>query len=604
MSGNLNLKSFDKKQTTSLRTSPLYFECRCKEIENIKKNLHIALETITQLREENCKTREMLKIEYQDKITTLESENVYLKYLLKKNQSKETSTKLMAQVERLQQNCQNKDKIIEIQEKKLNEISQSVKLQVKDFKNIVELNLSLENELKKTKKLESSEIFHVFNDFYHFSKSLGNKILYKTVKSCLGSSREVLKDLKKHKCIKIMKRLLKLCGKLMKFIDFNKTFNLPADEISDIEENFQSKLSNSIRCYGQNSSTSHELASKLPTSTSLSSSTRIPKISTLSEVHKEPKINSTQETRSYTADKSQADPHSHSSSLSLSRKTSLTSEVKEKLPSPEAPSASPKNSHSEARPSGSEGKASLPSAKASKPGKAEAEAVHAEPSPSKFLLTAAKQIAKEEIPSIAEEIPIFPKDYSSLFQEGEHLLKLIDNQNSRLSKLSKVMTESYEPSLPGVSEDQPVPSEESQEISSRHSVEDNPGNVETFQRKRSRWNTNTNNSPAPNLRIPFGLNEDEKGLDDALDAVDQEVSYKRNGWQDRSWNKNLPNLDKSEFDDRKSETRGLKVNVRRSKSPKKSPRNSPLLTRFQEYVRPNMKSEKNWESVEEFFNAD
>ena len=603
MSEYINLKSFDKKQTTSLRTSPLYFECRCKEIEMIKKNLHIALETITQLREENCKTKEMLKIEYQDKITTLESENVYLKYLLKKNQSKETSKKLMSQIERLQQNCQNKDKIIEIQEKKLNEISQSVKLQVKDFKNIVELNLSLENELKKSKKLESPEIFHVFNDFYHFSKSLGNKVLYKTVKSSLGSSREVLKDLKKHKCIKIMKRQLKLCTKLMKFIDHNKTFNLPSDEISDIEENFQSKLSNSIKFYDNTSNTSQKLTSKLPTNSSLSSSSRIPKISMLSEVQKEPKFNSTQETRSYTADKSQADVHSHSSSLSLSRKTSLTSEIKEKSQAAETLATSPKNSTSDTKPSPGLLKLAVPQSKATKPSKAECESQSPESLAPKSPQPASKQIEKQEIPSIAEEIPIFPKDYSSLFQEGEHLLKLIDNQNSRLSKLSKVMTENYEPSLPGVSENQPVPSEESQEISSRHSFEDTSGNVETFQRKRSRWNTN--NSPAPNLRIPFALNEDEKGLDD---LPDEELSHKRNGWQDRSWNKNqnqnLLGMDKSDCEDRRSETRGLKVGMRRSKSPKKSPRNSPCPSRFQEYVRPNMKSEKNWESVEEFFNSD
>ena len=75
-----------------MRTSPIYIECRCREIEEIKKNLSVAVETIHSLREENVKIKEMLQMEYQEKLSSLQNECVYLQFNLKQAAQKKEAT--------------------------------------------------------------------------------------------------------------------------------------------------------------------------------------------------------------------------------------------------------------------------------------------------------------------------------------------------------------------------------------------------------------------------------------------------------------------------------------------------------------------------------
>jgi hypothetical protein len=519
----------------------------------IKKNLAVASETIKKLREENLRVREMLSKEYQEKIQALEEEVVYMKYLLNRAKSSEPNKKLQQRLEKLQENCHKKDKIIEIQDKKLLEISSSVKNQVKEFKNIFEQNISLENELKKAKKLENPDFLQTFIDFFKFSKSLDHKILYKTAKSCLGSSSELSKDLKKHKCVKITKNLLKLCKKLMRFINYNKNFNLPTED-SSLDERNQAKTTNSTNF--EEKIPAFSLENSLKSSPEVLSS----KIPHLSSKLKKPFESQSRCSLIPIKSSPFAISHSKSQNSESSDKSfppkigefSLN-EAKEKLaprktlPEPQGPPSFPMQENNE---------------------------------------DVFEDKSHSSIIPIAEEIPIFPKDYKNLYQEGEQLLKLIDSQNSRLSKLSKVFNEAYE---------SPSPKEESQEISSRPSVEESQGNVESFQRKRSRWNTNNINT---NLRIPFqfqdlGSEGHDQGKEE-LWSTDNFQGFRSD--DDRDSRRSKKNVD-------------LRKDVVLASSKKRNDsrvgkvcRNSP--DRFHEYVRPNMKSEKNWDSVEEFFNSD
>lgn len=516
-----NIKPQEKKLANSMRTSPIYVECRCREIEEIRKNLSSAVETINTLRGENEKIKEMLQLEYQEKLNSLQNECVYLQFKLKQAQKNELGKNSLIELENIKNLCRKKDKVIELQEKKLMEIGKSVKSQVKEFKNVIEYSKSLESELMKVKNFKSQGIFPIFYEFFKFSKNLSEKVLYQTVKSSLGSVKDVFKDIEKNNFGKILKKLLNLCTELLRCLELNKSIRDSINKKSlEPEERVNTKTSNSTNYDEKNlnltdlkedSMKNHSLCSS-----SLNSSLKGKPLSK-DLIKLQSRLNNIEKN----VELSSKSGHSKQSSLNQS----------ENLPG---------NFNSNGVFSPKVNASCLQDKTISKIPKVQG----------------VDRVEKKEIEQIDEEIPIYPKDYSSLFKEGEQLLVLIDNQNSRLSRLSKEISGTY----------QPDPHEISQEISSRGSENEEEFKTDNkvFTRKRSRWNTNTApienlNSVSTNLRIP-----------------------------DRS-QESLEKLTKSKISEPKTS---------------KNERNSPSQNRFSGYIRPTLKKEANWESVEEFFNSD
>ena len=524
MEDSRNLKPQEKKLANSMRTSPIYVECRCREIDEIKKNLSAAVQTINTLREENGKIKEMLQLEYQEKLSSLQNECVYLQFKLKQAQKKELSKSSLIELEKMKNLCRNKDKVIEIQEQKLIEIGKSVKSQVKEFKNVIEYSKSLESELMKVKSPELQGILPLFYEFFKFSKSLSQKILYQTVKSSLGSVKDVFKDIEKNNYGKILKKLVSLCTELLRCLELNKSMRGSVTKKAlEPEQRINTMTSNSTNYDERNlnltESKEHSMKSPSIGNSSLNSSLKAKPLSKdLIKLHSRlKKIENDVELSSKSG-------HSKQSSLNRSE-----------------------------NPSGNLNPNGVVSPKIAA-SCAQGKTVSKIPK-----VQGGDRNAREEIEQIDEEIPIYPKDYSCLFKEGEQLLVLIDNQNSRLSRLSKEISGTY----------QPDPLEISQEISSGRSENENEeGEVKAdnpaFTRKRSRWNTVSDpienfNSVSTNLRIP------EKSQE------------------------NLGKLKKSKIPEPKTT---------------KNERNSPSQNRFSGYMRPNLKKEANWESVEEFFTSD